>query len=40
MTDADIVEMSASKLTGTINNARLSDEVSMTTDLYLWSSFR
>ena len=40
VTDADIVEMSASKLTGTINNARLSDEVAMTTDLYLWSSFR
>jgi hypothetical protein len=40
VTDADIVAMSASKLTGTIDNARLSDEVNMTTDLYLWSSFR
>jgi hypothetical protein len=40
VTDADIIGMSASKLTGTIDNARLSDEVAMTTDLYLWSSFR
>jgi hypothetical protein len=40
VTDADIASVSASKLTGTIADARHSDKYNSTVNLYLWSSFR
>ncbi len=38
--DADIAAVSATKLTGTIDDARHSDKYNSAVNLYLWSSFR
>lgn len=40
VTDAKIADMSASKLTGTVANARLTTRVRNATNVYLWSFFR